>query len=94
MKASSASSLVGLTATGEDLAEDVRAAYITSNASSFFGVPVKIGRNIQPFDVTKGMPPSNVVVLDYKFWQRKYNRDPKVVGQVLQLNHRITPSSG
>jgi predicted permease len=79
--------LVGLTATGEDLAEDVRVAYITSNASSFFGVPVKIGRNIQPFDVTKGMPPSNVVVLDYKYWQRKYDRDPKVLGQSLQLNH-------
>jgi predicted permease len=79
--------LVGLTATGEDLVEDVRAAYITSNASSFFGVPVKIGRNIQPFDVAKGMPPSNVVVLDYKYWQRKYDRDPKVLGQSLQLNH-------
>jgi predicted permease len=79
--------LVGLTATGEDLAEDVRAAYLTSNASSFFGVPAKIGRGIQPFDVAKGMPPSNVVVLDHKFWQRKYNGDPKVIGQVLQLNH-------
>jgi predicted permease len=79
--------LAGLTATGEELAENVRAAYVTSNTSSFFGVPVKIGRNVQPFDVTKGMPPSNVVVLDYKYWQRKYNGDPRVIGQVLQLNH-------
>ena len=80
LKASLGFSLVGLTATGEDLAEDVRVAYITSNASSFFGVPVRLGRGIQPFDVAKGMPPSNVVVLDYKFWQRTYDRDPKSLG--------------
>ena len=80
--------LGGLTATGDDLAEDVRVAYITSNASSFFGVPAKLGRSIQPFDVTNGVPPSNVVVLNYEFWQRKYNSDPKIVGHVLQLNHQ------
>jgi predicted permease len=79
--------LAGLTATGNDLPEDVRVAYVTSNASGFFGVPALLGRGIQPFDVTKGLPPSNAVVLTYQFWQRKYNRDPKVVGQVLQLNH-------
>lgn len=80
--------LGGLTATGGDLPEDVRVAYVTSNASSFFGVPAKLGRDIQPFDVTNGMPPSNVVVLNYEFWQRKYNSDPKIVGHVLQLNHQ------
>jgi hypothetical protein len=80
--------LAGLTATGDDLPEDVRVAYVTSNASSFFGVPVKLGRGIQPFDVTNGVPPSNVVVLNYEFWQRKYNSDPKIVGHVLQLNHQ------
>ena len=63
-------------------------AYVTSNASSFFGVPAKLGRGIQPFDVTNGVPPSNVVVLNYEFWQRKYNSDPKIVGHVLQLNHQ------
>lgn len=79
--------LAGLTATSNDLPEDVRAAYVTSNASSFFGIPAMLGRGIQPFDVTRGMQPSNVVVLAYKFWQRKYNSDPKVIGQILQLNH-------
>jgi hypothetical protein len=79
--------LAGLTATSNDLPEDVRAAYVTSNASSFFGIPAMLGRGIQPFDVTRGMRPSNVVVLAYKFWQRKYNSDPKVIGQILQLNH-------
>ena len=34
------------------------------------------------------MPPSNVVVLNYKFWQRRYDSDPNVVGQILQLDHQ------
>lgn len=79
--------LDGLTVTGNDLPENVRVTYVTSNASSFFGVPAMLGRDVQPFDVSKGMPPSNVVVLNYKFWQHKYASDPKVVGHVLQLNH-------
>ena len=80
--------LDGLIATGNDLPEDIRVAYVTTNASSFFGVPAMLGRDIQPFDVTKGGPPSNVIVLNYKFWQRKYDSDPKIVGKILQLNHQ------
>ena len=91
-KASSIDSVIGffpngLTATGDDLPEDVQAAYVTSNASSFLGVPPKLGRSIQPFDVAKGMQPSNVVVLDYKYWQHKYDSNPKIIGHTLQLNH-------
>ena len=77
----------GLTATGSELPEDVQAAYVTSNVSSFLGVPAKLGRGIEPFDVAKGKPPSNVVVLSYKYWQSKYGGDPRVVGHTLQLNH-------
>lgn len=77
----------GLTATGGELPEDVRTAYVTSNISSFLGVPAKLGRGIEPFDVAKGRPPSNVVVLAYKYWQSKYDGDPKIVGKILQLNH-------
>jgi predicted permease len=80
-------SIAGLTATGNDLPEDVRVAYVTSNAADFFGIPAKLGRGIQPSDVPNGLPPSNAVVLTYEFWQRKYDSDPKTVGQVLQLNH-------
>jgi hypothetical protein len=46
--------LAGLTATDNDLPEDVRVAYVTSNASVFFGVPAQLGRGIQPFDAAKG----------------------------------------
>ena len=79
--------LNGLTATGSDLPEDVQAAYVTSNASSFLGVPAELGRGIEPFDAITGKQPSNIVVLAYKYWQSKYGGDPKIVGQILQLNH-------
>ncbi len=77
----------GLTATGGELPEDVQAAYVTSNISSFLGIPAKLGRGIEPFDVANGRPPSNVVVLAYKYWQSKYGGDPKIVGRMLQLSH-------
>ncbi len=77
----------GLTATGSDLPEDVQAAYVTRNIYSFLGVSAKLGRGILPADVAEGRLPSNIVVLDYKYWQHKYGSDAKIVGRVLQLNH-------
>jgi predicted permease len=79
--------LDGLTETGNDLPEDVQAAYVTANVSSFLGVSPKIGRDIQPFDAPDGRQSSNVVVLAFKFWQQRYDGDPKIIGKLLQLNH-------
>lgn len=77
----------GLTETGDELPEDVQAAYVTTNISSFLGVPARLGRGIEPFDVAEDKPPSNVVVLTSKYWQSKYDGDLGIVGHTLQLNH-------
>jgi predicted permease len=74
-----------LTVTGHDLPEDVQAAYLTSNAFNFFGVPPVLGRGLVPSDAIDGQDPQPVVVLSYKFWQRHFNADPAVLGQTLQL---------
>ena len=79
--------LNGLTETGADIPRDVQAAYVTSNTSSFLGVPPLLGRDIQHFDAPEGKLSSNVVVLAYNFWQQRYNGDAKILGQPLQLNH-------
>jgi len=79
--------LNGLTETGTDLPEDVQAAYVTGNMSSFLGVSPRLGRSIQPFDAPDGQQSSNVVVLSYKFWKQRYDGDPKILGKLLQLNH-------
>src|SRR5487761_1360205 len=83
--------LVGLEATGGDLPEDVSAAYVTSNASSFFGIPAMLGRGIQPSDVPDTGQPTNVVVLGYRFWKEHYSGDRTIVGRTLQLNHENFP---
>ncbi len=74
-----------LTVTGSDLPEDVNAAYLTSNAFSFLGVPPALGRGLLPSDSVDGHDPQPVVVLSYKFWQRHFGSDPSVLGKSLQL---------
>src|SRR5271170_6892619 len=74
-----------LTVTGHDLPEDVQAAYFTSNAFNFFGVPPALGRQLMPSDAIDGQDPQPVAVLSYKFWQRHYNSEPTAIGQTLQL---------
>jgi predicted permease len=73
--------------TGADLPEDIRTAYVTANAASFFGMPPVLGRNILPSDVAVGSQPTNVVALGYKFWKSQYDGDPKILGHVLQIDH-------
>jgi putative ABC transport system permease protein len=77
-----------LTTTEEDLPEDVRAVYLTSNAFIYLGVPTLLGRGLLPSDAPEGQDPENVAVLGYQFWQRHYNGDPDIVGKKIQLVHK------
>jgi len=77
-----------LTLTGHDLPQNVDAIYITSNGFNFLGMPPLLGRGIVPSDAIDGRDPQPVVVLSYKFWQRHFNSNPAVLGQVLQLDRK------
>ena len=74
-----------LTVTGSDLPEDVQGVYFSSNSFNFLGVPVHLGRGLQPSDAVDGQDPQPVAVLGYKFWQRHFNSDPAVLGKTIQL---------
>jgi putative ABC transport system permease protein len=74
-----------LTITGSDLPEDVQAVYLSSSGFNFLGVPVLLGRGLQPSDAIDGQDPAPVAVLGYKFWQRHFNADPSVVGKTIQM---------
>jgi hypothetical protein len=74
-----------LTVTGSDLPEDVQGVYFSSNGFNFLGVPVRLGRGLQPSDAIDGQDPEPVAVLGYKFWQRHFNSDPAVLGKTIQL---------
>jgi predicted permease len=74
-----------LTITGSDLPEDVDGVYLTSNGFNFLGVPVALGRGLQPSDAIDGQDPQPVVVLGHKFWERHFHGDPGVLGKTMQL---------
>jgi predicted permease len=75
----------GLQITGGAFPEEIAGTYLTENAGAFFGVRPLLGRNLQPSDAENGGHP--VVVLNYRFWQRHFGGDPKVIGQTLEINH-------
>lgn len=77
-----------MTIGGSDFPEDVQTADFTSNAFNFLGVPVALGRPLEPSDAIDGQDPAPVVVLGYKFWQRHFNGDRGVLGKTLQLDHK------
>ncbi len=68
--------------TNDGLPEDISGVYLTENAEAFFGVHPLFGRMIEPFDA--GHP---VVVLNYRFWQRRFDGDPHVIGRTLDIDH-------
>src|SRR5215469_3956409 len=70
-----------LTTTDSDLPEDVVAFYVTSNAMSHLGVPPLMGRSFIVADAPEGQDPQSVVVLGYKFWQRRYAGRSDIVGR-------------
>ena len=75
----------GMEITGGALPEDIQCTYLTENAGTFFGVRPLIGRNIEPSDGENGGHP--VVVLNYRFWQRHFGGDPRIIGQTLEIDH-------
>ncbi|HEY1965664.1 MAG TPA: ADOP family duplicated permease, partial [Acidobacteriaceae bacterium] len=68
--------------TNDGLPEDISGVYLTENAETFLGVRPLFGRMIEPFDA--GHP---VVVLNYRFWQRRFAGDPHVIGRTLEMDH-------
>jgi predicted permease len=76
-----------LTTTGGDLPEDINAAYWTTNAIPYFGVPPVMGRGFIPSDAPEGQEPQPVAMLSYLFWQRHFGANQEIVGQSIELAH-------
>ncbi len=72
-----------LNTTGGDLPEDIKAVFITPNASTYFGLPALLGRGLTPADVSQA-----VVVLTQSFWQRHFGGRTDILGKQLQLAHK------
>jgi predicted permease len=68
-------------------AEDVSAMFVSGNYFDVLGADVAVGRTFtSEEDRTVDMHP--VVVVSHKLWERRYGRDPAVVGRSILLNGR------
>jgi predicted permease len=60
---------------------------VSGNYFSALGVQPALGRLILP---NEGQTPNSdpVIVLSYAYWQKRFNRDPNIVGKTLQVDDR------
>ncbi len=74
----------GLNLTGGNDPEQVQGIHVTADYFPLFGAPVLLGRTFTPAeDSPHG---SNVVVLSYGLWKRRFGGDPGLVGRNIQLD--------
>ncbi len=60
---------------------NLKVAMVTGNLFSVLGVTPLLGRNLQPEDDSIAAAP--VIAISYELWQRRYGRNPSVLGRVL-----------
>jgi predicted permease len=75
-----------MTLTGQGFPEAVGAQHFSANGLDVLGVPPLLGRAFTEADGPAGEQPQRVVVLTYRFWQRRFSGQPEAVGQTLYLN--------
>src|SRR5687767_15047701 len=78
-----ATRFAGASLTADGPPELVLGRAVTPNFFSVLGVPPQLGRSFTPADDTIGV---NVVVISHSLWQRRYARDPNVVGRTIRMN--------
>ncbi len=60
---------------------------VTGNYFSALGIQPALGRLILP---NEGQTPNSdpVIVLSYAYWQKRFNRDPNIIGKAVQVDDR------
>ena len=76
---------------GKDTADRVETSVVSANFFDVLGVRPLLGRTFLPSDTpTSGA----VLVMSYKYWQRRHRGDPNIVGKVFQMNDLATTVIG
>lgn len=73
------------TLTGEGEPEEIPSQGVTANLFSLLGISPIIGRDFSSEESRRGQ--NHVVLLSYGLWQRRFGRDPAVLGKSIQLDH-------
>ena len=64
--------------------ESYQGAQITANLFRLIGQKPAVGRDFSPADEGRGAPA--VAILTYGLWERRYGRDPAVIGRTIRIN--------
>ena len=75
-----------------EAAEHYDATRITANAFRLLGQPPMLGRDFSASDERPGAAP--VAILRYSFWERRYGKDPGIIGRALRINGTPTTVIG
>jgi putative ABC transport system permease protein len=76
-----------LTLKAGDPAERVRCGLVSANYFNMLRISPVLGRS---FDLDNEVPGrEHVVILTHRFWHRKFNSDPSVLGATLSLNQEL-----
>jgi putative ABC transport system permease protein len=82
--ATAAAEYWGANLTGRDSAEHLTGLQVTQNLLPMLGVEPMLGRLFIPGEDRKGS--EHEVILSYRLWQRRFNRDPDVLGKPITLD--------
>ena len=66
------------------MAESYDSTEVSAGTFQLVGQRPILGRDFSPSDETPGAPP--VAILSYSFWERRYGKDPAMVGQMVRIN--------
>jgi putative ABC transport system permease protein len=72
-----------LTLSDKDLPETMFAAQVSANTFKVIGQRPIIGRDFASSDETPGAAP--VAILSYGLWERRYGKDPAIVGHTIKM---------
>ncbi len=73
-------------------AEQIPAAWVTTNTFAFLGVAPLAGRPIVPEDANPAAPA--VCVVSYRFWQEQLHGDPAAIGRTLTFDGQLRILAG
>ncbi len=65
---------------------------LSANSFQVLGQKPILGRDFAPFDAVPGAP--SVTILNYRFWERRYGKDPSLIGKTIRLNGSPTTVIG
>src|SRR5262249_25184981 len=83
---------LSFTLTGDAAPERIDGRIVSPNYFSLLGVETSTGRGFTPEDGQAGA--ARVAILSYGLWQRRFNKDPRIIGRTLFLNGENTTVIG